>query len=274
MKQNISVLMSVYKNEKPEYFRAAVNSVLNQTVLPEEIVLVRDGEVPDALQTEIDKLLSECSIRIKYLPLPENGGLGKALNLGVRAASNELIARMDTDDISVPQRFEKQLEEFNLKPNVDVMGGQVLEFEGDTSMPTGKRTVPTSNEEIALFLKKRNAFNHPTVMFKKSSVINAGNYSDRHYVEDYDLWLRMLKNGSRFENLPETLVYMRVNGDTYSRRGGVEYFRSLKKLEKDKLVMSIISLPQYLGNVIVRYVQCVLLRGRMRKLIYRRILRK
>ena len=274
MKQNISVLMSVYKNEKPEYFRAAVNSVLNQTVLPEEIVLVRDGEVPDALQAEIDKLLRECSIRIKYLPLPENGGLGKALNLGVRAASNELIARMDTDDISVPQRFEKQLEEFNLKPNVDVMGGQVLEFEGDTSMPTGKRTVPTSNEEIALFLKKRNAFNHPTVMFKKSSVINAGNYLDRHYVEDYDLWLRMLKNGSRFENLPETLVYMRVNGDTYSRRGGVAYFRSLKKLEKDKLIMSVISLPQYLGNVIVRYVQCVLLRGRMRKLIYRRILRK
>ena len=123
MKQNISVLMSVYKNEKPEYFRAAVNSVLNQTVLPEEIVLVRDGEVPDALQAEIDKLLRECSIRIKYLPLPENGGLGKALNLGVRAASNELIARMDTDDIRAKNQPTWPAIQVGLRPLESGLGG-------------------------------------------------------------------------------------------------------------------------------------------------------
>ena len=271
---DISVLMSVYAKEKPEYFTEAVNSIINQTIAPKEIILVRDGLVPKQLQNAIDSFMDESKIEVKYIPLDENGGLGNALNIGVKAASNELIARMDTDDISVPDRFEMQLAEFMRRPELDVIGGQVTEFETSVSEPVGKRNVPRSNDEIAIYLKKRNPLNHPTVMFKKTAVINAGNYADRHYVEDYDLWCRMQINGCRFENLSETLVYMRVTPDTYARRGGMKYFRSLKKLEQDKLDMKIISKGIYLENVAIRFAQCVLSCGSFRRVVYQRMLRE
>lgn len=269
-----SVLMSIYKNEKPEYFEEAMNSILCQTSVPDEIVLIRDGAVPECLQEVIDSFLKTCPVRIKYIPFEKNGGLGNALRVGVESSTNELIARMDTDDISVSSRFELQLNAFEKDPTLDLVGGQVLEFENDVSDVSGKRSVPAEHGEIAAFLKKRNAFNHPTVMFKKSSVLKAGNYRGRHLVEDYDLWLRMLADGCRFLNLPDTLVCMRVSPGMYDRRGGIEYFRSLKDLEKDKRIAKIVSPFRYSVNIFIRFVQCVAFNNRLRRIVYQKVLRK
>lgn len=274
MKPKISALMSVYKNENPDFFAAAIDSILNQTFLPDEIILVRDGIVSEQLQGVIDFYLDKSSVQIKYIPLQKNEGLGNALRIGVEAAKNELIARMDTDDISVQNRFELQVSAFEKNPKLDLVGGQVCEFEIDISSATGARKVPLKHQQIAEYLKRRNAFNHPTVMFKKSSVLKVGNYIDRHYVEDYDLWLRMLSAGCRFENLPQTLVYMRVSADMYNRRGGVEYFESLKRLENDKRIAKTVSPFRYVINVSVRFVQCVVLSNSLRRLVYQKVLRK
>lgn len=268
-----SVLMSVYKNEEPLYFAEAMDSILMQTVLPSEIILIRDGIVPESLQIVIDDFLEKSTVPITYIPLLENRGLGNALRVGVQVSSNELIARMDSDDVSVPDRFELQISEFKSDQSLDLLGGQVLEFENNVAKIVGKRNVPLSHEQIAEYLKRRNAFNHPTVMFKRSAVLLAGNYADRHFVEDYDLWCRMLSKRCRFRNLSETLVYMRVSPDMYKRRGGIKYFESLKKLERDKLNAGLINWLQYSTNIIVRFVQCIFLCGDLRKLAYQRVLR-
>ncbi len=272
--QQFSVLMSIYKNETPSNFEYAMNSVLSQTLLPNEIVLIRDGRVARDLQDVIDDYLKNSIVPIKYIPLLENEGLGNALRIGTIVASNQLIARMDTDDICVPNRFELQMTAFRNNPKLDLLGGQVMEFDSNTSDIIGKRCVPTHNDEIKQYMKKRNPFSHPTVMFKKSSVICAGNYRNRHYVEDYDLWCRMLQQGCYFENLPDTLVYMRTSPNLYKRRGGVRYFNSLKSLELDKLHRGITTPFEYATVTLSRFVQCVLIRGNMRRFVYQKILRR
>ena len=172
---NFSVVMSVYKNETVENFEAAFNSIINQTAPPEEIVLVRDGPVGELMQTAIDTKVKENDI-VTYVPLQENMGLGNALKEGIKRARNELVARMDSDDISVPNRFELQLKIFEQCPEIDMVGGQVSEFIENIDFPVGKREVPEKHEDIIKYLKKRNAFNHPSVMYKKSAVLKAGNY--------------------------------------------------------------------------------------------------
>lgn len=264
-----SVLLSVYKNEKYEYFEAALNSILNQTMAPSEIVLIRDGEVPKPLQVSIDRFLENSIVPVKYIPFEKNGGLGNALRVGIEACTYSLVARMDTDDISASDRFERQLKAFSENPDVDVIGGQVSEFRENPKILSGNRIVPCTHSQIVQYARYRSPFNHPTVMYKRDSVLRAGNYVEIKYLEDYYLWCRMILNNCRFMNLPETLVYMRVNSDTYQRRGGYRYYQSFKKLERFKRQKRLTDRKTYILNIAMRFIQSVLLPPQVRGLLYK-----
>ena len=274
MAEKFSVLMSVYKNETVSNFELAFDSVISQSVAPDEILLVRDGEVPDELQNSIDTLVERYGDLITYIPRKENRGLGEALRLGVEMARNSLIARMDTDDVAAPDRFKHQLEAFEADPELSVVGGQILEFTDSIDNIVGERRVPLTDGEIRSYLESRNAFNHPTVMFRREAVLSAGNYIEKHFVEDYYLWLRMMLNGAKFANVDKTLVYMRVSLDMYQRRGGYAYFKILKELEGFKKKNGITGSITYLKNVVLRFVQCVLLPNKLRGFMYRKVLRR
>lgn len=184
--KNFSVLMSVYKNENPKHFIDSLESVINQTVKPSEVVLVRDGQVPDELQQVIDHYVSTYDY-FNYIPLEENGGLGNALNIGLLHTKYDLVACMDTDDISTENRFELQLDYFNQNPDTSICGGQILEFVDKPENIIAKRELPLTHNDICRFLKGRCPFNHMTVMFKKADVLKAGNYQPFLFMEDYYL---------------------------------------------------------------------------------------
>lgn len=268
-----SVLMSVYVNERVEYFISAMNSVINQTIKPDEILLVRDGLVYEELQQTIDKYLETYPDLFTYIPLEENGGLGNALKLGVEKARNELIARMDTDDICFKDRFEKQLKIFYDNPNVDMVGGYVAEFIDDTQNVLSYRQVPLSHTEIIKRMGKQNPFNHQTVMFKKSAVLKAGNYEHFYLFEDWYLWVKMLLSGCEFYNIGEPLCYFRVSGMA-KRRGGVKYFKSCKKLLKFMKNNKVIGIGRYLKSLVVRFTGYVLCPNFVRAWAYKKFLRK
>ena len=272
--QPFSVLVSVYKNDAPPFFSCAMDSILNQTLSPAEIVLVRDGEVPDELQQTIDSYCRKYPELIRYIPLEVNGGLGNALRIGVERAKYDLIARMDSDDVALPNRFELQAKAFEEHLEVGIIGGQITEFIDAEENIVSRRVVPTGHEEIVEYCKTRSPMNHMTVMFRKSAVLGAGNYMDLYFAEDYYLWCRMLANGCRFLNLSEVLVNVRVGAAMYRRRGGWKYFRSLRTIEKFKLRLSLIERACYIKNVFIRFVQCLFLPSWLRELVYKKIARK
>lgn len=208
-----SVLMSLYKKENPEYLRLAIGSMLNQTVAPDEIVLVEDGPLTDELYAVLDEY--PMLHRIKN---ETNLGLGLALNVGLKECRNELVARMDTDDCSKPDRCEKQLQRFLEKPYLAIVGSHIDEFIGDTSNVISQRIVPTTSEEIYKFAKKRSAFNHPTVMYSKTAVFENNGYADLKRNQDVDLFGRMLFNGYKAENIDEALLWFRSSDELAKRR--------------------------------------------------------
>lgn len=267
--EKYSVLMSLYIKEKPEYLRLAVDSMLNQTVKPDEIVIVEDGPLTDALYAVLD----EYGDKITRIRNEKNLGLGLALNVGLKACRNELVARMDTDDISKPERCEKQLQYFVEHPGTDIVGGDIAEFIGDESNIVGKRVVPQSNEEIREYMKKRCAFNHMSVMYKKASVQVAGGYQDWFWNEDYYLWIRMWLKGAVFANTGTVLVDVRVGEEMYQRRGGWKYFKSEAQLQRFMLENNVIALPRYLLNVAQRLVLQVLMPNKARGWIFQKFAR-
>lgn len=268
-----SVLMSVYKNESIENFKESMDSVLSQTHMPDEIVLMRDGPVPDDLQAVIDDYVKANSC-ISYYPLEVNQGLGIALSIGVEKAKYDYIARMDTDDIAVSNRFEIQTKYMEDHPEIDVCGGQIYEFIDNIDNIAGKREVPLKHDEIKNFMKRRNSFNHMTVMFKKESVLQAGNYQDMYLVEDYYLWCRMLNLGYKFGNIDEVLVYARTNLDMYQRRGGFKYFKSWKMIEDYKRSTGITGLRDYISTLTMRFVVQILIPNKLRGYILKTYSRK
>lgn len=213
-----SVLMTVYKDDNPKYFDKALMSMVNQTKKPDEIVLVKDGPITKKLQEVIDRLDNLYPNLILQVSLPVNVGLGLALNEGIKKAKNDLLARMDADDISLPTRCEKQVQEFENNPELDIIGCPVKEFSGDITNIVGERNVPLSNDDIYKFAKKRDPFNHPTVMYRKSKVLEVGGYGDLRKNQDTDLWIKMLSNGAFCKNLSEYLVYFRFDENTYEKR--------------------------------------------------------
>lgn len=274
MKQ-FSIITSVYKNDKPEFVRVALDSMLvNQSVKPSEIVLVQDGPVPD----ELSNLLSEYETKypevMNIIRLEKNGGLGNALKLGTETAKYDIVARMDSDDICLPNRFEKQLEYLEQHPDVDIVGGQMTEFIGEPTNIVGQRVVPTDNEAIYEFMKSRCALNHVTVMFRKEAVLRVGNYQDWFWNEDYYLWVRMMAGGCKFGNVEDVLVNVRSGADQYARRGGRKYYESEKGIKKLQLEKGMISRSEYTYFVAQRYILQILMPNWLRGWVFRTFARK
>lgn len=266
-----SVLMSVYYKEKPEYLRESIKSMLQQTSVPDEIVLVKDGKLTDQLESVIDEFTDNKIL--KTIALEENVGLGKALNIGLNECKNELVARMDTDDISLSNRCEKQLEKFYEDDNLSVVGSAVAEFIDNPRNVIAYKPVKIEHKEIKQQMKFRNPINHPSVMFKKSHVLQVGSYEHCFLNEDYYLWIRMIQQGFIFKNINEPLVKMRITNETYLRRGGWKYFITQKRLFDYMFKNDFINTFEYLYNNLIRFVTRILLPNRIRKVMYLRILR-
>lgn len=266
-----SVSMCVYAKDNPEWFKSAVDSILNQTEKPDEVVLVVDGPVP----ADLDSVISEYEKLdiFNVIRLAENQGHGNARRIGLENCKYDLIALMDADDVSLPDRFEKQLAVFRDNPNLSIVGGNIAEFIDCESNIVGYRTVPTSETEIISYMKKRCPFNQMTVMFKKADVQKAGGYKDWYCNEDYYLWLRMYLADMKFANISEILVNVRVGKDMYKRRGGWKYFKSEARLQKYMLSNKIIGIVTYGVNVAKRFIVQVMLPNSLRGYIFKKFAR-
>lgn len=268
-----SVLMSVYKNEKPEYLKQSIESIVNQTLLPNEIVIVKDGLLTKELDQVIDEYQKSYEGLFKVVSFEENRGLGLALRDGVLSCKYDYIARMDSDDISKPDRFEKQIKFLEEHPDVVLLGTWIKEFSKNPQAPDSITKLPCKNEDILKFSKSRNPFRHMTMIFKKQAVLDSGNYRDFLWFEDYDLWVRIIQKGYEVANLPEFLVDVRANGEMFARRGGWKYLKQDLKFQKFLYSDGFINLFQFIKNVVVRSV-VRLLPNSVRVWIYKGLLRK
>lgn len=273
--EKFSVCTSVYKNDKPDFVRVALDSMLEQqSVKPNEIVLVQDGPVPEELSLLLLEYESKYPKLMHVIRLEKNGGLGNALRLGVENAKYNIIARMDSDDICQLDRFEKQLTYLDAHLECDIVGGQMTEFIDSPDNIVGRREVPLTNEKIYEFMKSRCALNHVTVMFRKEAVMKAGNYQDWFWNEDYYLWVRMMMAGCKFANIPDVAVNVRSGADQYARRGGKKYFNSEIGIKKLMLEKGMITRKEYFINYIQRFIIQLLLPNSVRGWVFRTFARE
>ena len=273
MEEKYSVLMSVYHRECPEYLRESLMSILTQTVKTDDLILVCDGPLTEELDWVIEEFEKEYPDVMRVHHLDCNQGLAAALNAGLVLCKHDLVARMDTDDLAMPDRCRLQLEKFREDPELTIVGGAVEEFEDSPDRITAHKSMPESHEQIREYARVRNPFNHPTVMYRKSAVLAVGGYPEEMLHEDYSLWAELLLAGARGYNLPQTLVRMRTGNDLYARRGGARYLIQGIKLRWKFYRMGLYSF----GNLI--YVTAgltlvCLVPVDIRKGIYRLILRK
>ena len=266
-----SILLSLYYKEKALFLRQSLVSIFTQSVFPTEVVLVEDGPLTNDLYAVIKEFTSSYP-NLKIISLPENQGLGKALNEGLKHCSYDLVARMDTDDIAMPHRFERQLEIFEQYPEIDVVSSWIDEFEGDINHILSIRKVPESHKEIYQFSRRRNPINHPVVMFRKSSVLAAGGYKHFPLFEDYYLWVRMLMNGAKFYNLQESLLYFRSSSEMFKRRGGINYALKEWKFEQKLLEIKFINKSIFIKNILIRFISR-LIPNKLRTILYKHLLR-
>jgi len=263
--------MCVYAKEDPLFLAQCIESVLAQAVLPEQWVIVKDGPLTDGLE----QVLSELRFpnELKVVALPENVTLGPARAEGLLAASYDWVAIMDSDDICRPDRFIKQCAMIENDPSLCLVGGQIMEFREDPGNTAKSRLVPCGHDEIVSFLKKRNPFNHVTMMLRRDLALEAGNYVYFPWFEDYDLWSRMICNGARCANHPDVLVDVRVGDDTYGRRRGLSYIRSEWRMQKQLRKLGLIGAGGFIRNIAAR-IPVRLLPGRILAMIYRKYARK
>ncbi len=267
-----SFLASVYKNSKTSEMRLCVEGMINQSVKPDQIVVVVDGPVEGELKEYLKSLAQEPLFTI--VPIEKNVGLGNALKEGMTHCKNEMIARMDTDDIMELDRIEKQLSVFEKDPSLSIVGSNIDEFIGTIDNVQGVRDVPETHEEICKYLKKRCPFNHMTVLFKKSEVEKAGGYLHWHYDEDSYLWVRMYLAGCKFYNIQENLVHARIDDTTFARRGGWKYYKSERDLFKYMYKHKIIGWFAYQKAKWIRFILQVLMPNFMRKWIFKNFARR
>ena len=268
-----SVLMTVYGKDNPKYFEKALTSMLNQTKKPEEIVLVKDGLVPDSIQKIIDSYDEKYPSIIIQVQLQKNLGLGLALNQGIKICKNELIARMDSDDISLPTRCEKQVKEFEKNPKLDVIGCPVLEFIDNPKNIVGKRNVPLDNESIYKYCRKRDPFNHPTVMFRKSKVEAVGCYSDLRKNQDTDLWIKLLSNHAICMNLDEPLLKFRFDESTYKKRKSWINTKLLIQIRWKAFKSGFCTITDFL-EVAIMQMAIYIMPIKFQEIVYKRLLRR
>lgn len=267
-----SVSMCVYGRDNPEWFKVAVNSILNQTRQPNEVVLVVDGPVPEELDAVIKGFEGNPVFRV--IRLEVNRGHGEARRTGLNNCTYELVALMDADDISAPDRFEKQLALFETDSELTIVGGNITEFVGNPENIVGARVVALDDADIKADIKTRCPMNQMTVMFRKSLVEQAGGYRDWYCDEDYYLWLRLLMDGAKFANLPDYLVNVRVGKEMYQRRGGTKYFLSEAKLQKYMLDNKIIGFGTFAFNIAKRLIVQILLPNKLRSWVFQKFARK
>ncbi len=253
-KMKFSVLMSIYFKEKSSNFNRAMQSIWDeQSIKPNEIVLVEDGKLTDELYNAINLWKERLGQNLKVIKLKENLGLGDALAIGLKECSFELVARMDSDDISLPKRFEKQLEIFEKNKNIDICSSWISEFEKDEGNIYAYRRLPENHNDIVKFAKLRSPINHPAAMFKKSAVLQAGNYQKMLLIEDYYLWVRMILKGFKFYNIQEVLVNMRAGKDQLARRQGLKYAINELKVQYLFYKMGFLNLYEFLRNLVLKF---------------------
>lgn len=244
--------MSVYAGTDPTHFEHSIKSIINQTLSPSEILLIIDGPISDTLKEKIANITLTHPTLIEVKEFNYNRGLGEALKFGVEHCKHEFIARMDSDDISLIRRFELQACHLINNPKVDVVGSHIAEFQQHPDNVISIRKVPLTKCEVANIATFRCPMNHPSVMFRKESVLNAGNYSSLRLMQDYELWLRMLNDNYYLENLDKVLVKCRIDNGLFHRRGGLNYYIEEIKLHHHYMKSGYISPYQFVRNIIVR----------------------
>ena len=270
--QSFSVLLSLYFKENTDFLRQSLDSIFNQTVRPNEVVLVEDGPLTPELDAVVNEYV-DAHKELKVISLEKNGGLGRALNEGLKHCSHDLVARMDTDDIASPDRFEKQLEAFRRFLQVEIVSAWIDEFSGEKNNITSTRKLPEYPYEIYKYAKKRCPVNHPVVMFRKNSILLAGGYRHFPLFEDYYLWIRLLLNGVKFYNVQESLLYFRTSPDMYKRRGGLRHALTEVRFQNHIRKLGFIGWPRMCMNVTIRFTTRIMPNG-LRRLIYNKLLRK
>ena len=302
-----SVIMSIYKSDVPELVRVALDSLLQQTLLPNEIVIVGDGPVP----AELEQVVSSFKFRVSkirttpnpsfakggglmpedgkelletrnqkpetivtYLPQEKNGGLGEAMRIAAEAAKYDYLARMDSDDICLPDRFEKQMKCFEEDPELSLVGGMITEFDGEPENIIAKRILPLEDAEIKRMMRGRCAVNHVTVIFKKVDLMKSGNYQPFWKQEDHYLWARMMEHGCKFRNIPDVVVNVRSGKDQIARRGGLRFYKSVVRVFWYMYRNGLISFGYFLYICTVRGIVQVLMPNRLRTWVYLHLLRK
>lgn len=291
----ISVIMSIYKSDVPEYVRIALDSLLNQTRLPDEIVIVADGPVPAELEQVVKSLTPSPSPKgegnkdgegdlkpetrdlkpiVTYLPQEKNGGLGEAMRIAVEAAKYPYLARMDSDDICLPDRFEKQMKCFEEDPELSIVGGMITEFDGEPENIIAERILPLDDAGIKKMMRGRCAVNHVTVIFKKEDLLKSGNYQPFWKQEDHYLWARMMEHGCKFRNIPDIVVNVRSGRDQLARRGGWRFYKSVVRVFWYMYKHKLISFGYFLYICAVRGIVQLLMPNWLRTWVYMKFLRK
>ena len=261
-----SVSINVYNGDNPIFFKEAVKSLLHQTLIPDEIVLVVDGPINKTLNDVVSQYQKNKIFKIIHLK--KNMGHGEARRVGIENCTFDLIAIMDADDVSRKNRFEKQIKVFDSNKEISVLGGNIEEFEDSIDNIVSIKEVPSSHDEIVDFTKRRCPMNQMTVMFRKSNVLDSGGYLDWYCNEDYYLWIRMIKNKFIFKNLNDILVSVRVSKDMYSRRGGMKYFFSESKLQIYMYRQNMINTKILVQNIFIRIIVQLLLPNSLRRLFF------
>lgn len=248
---DFSLLLPTYARDDPAFLRLAFeSSVDRQTLRPAEAVIVQDGPVPDALAEELARIERESPIPVRVVRLPENLGLTEALNAGLAACSHPVVARMDADDVSVPERFERQWA--LVSEGYDLVGTGMAEFEVDHSATVSERIPPTGPARIRDHARTHNPFNHPTMMYRLAALDKVGGYEPFGKMEDYWLGVRLIASGARVENIAEPLVLYRVGAGAFARRGGWVEARTEWRLQRAMLGMGFITRAEYVRNVVMK----------------------
>lgn len=247
--------------------------MFSQTIPPSEVVIVKDGTLPEALETVLANYECDYPNVMKIVGYPHNRGLWYALDLGLGECSNELVARMDSDDYAEPCRIEEELAVMRRDPSIDCVGTSVVEFEGSIDNRVSLVDLPSKHDDILRFGKRRCPFRHSSLLYKKSTVQRAGGYREMPLFEDYDLFMRMVKTGAKFYNIPKPLVFMGVNSDFFQRRGDVEYLKKMIRFRNTCLKRKDINRFEYLTSVVPHAVVCLMPNG-LRTAVYKNLLRK
>lgn len=267
-----SVLMSLYEKERPEFLRESLDSVFAQTLQADEVILVEDGPLTVDLYGIIDEYSSKHP-ELKAIKCKTNQGLGRALAEGLKHCTNDLVIRMDTDDICKPNRFERQIQFMNKNPELSASGTWIDEFISSPNNVVSQRITVESPEDIAKFARSRNPLNHPSVIFRKSAVESVGGYCHFPLFEDWYLWIRLIHAGHKLANLPEALLWFRTSPDMFKRRGGWKYAKDSAHFQFTLRKLGFISTLTAMKNSIIR--GCVyILPNTVRGWIYNKFLRK